>query len=643
MKRLFLFSAIIYLAISSVMAQNKKAERYFDEALLKYRSSDYKEALLLAKKACEKDPYHIDSWLLQAETYNRCDSTLMQIKTLEHAISIGAGKEQAKAYYILANAYYDIGEYEKSLNTCRSFLSSGNTGSLGDKANKIIERNTVALQLKKNPVEFEPKRLNENINSNMDEYWPSITIDGKTIVFTRLIGKSTNSFLMSPQFQEDFYEAKLNDENEWQKAQPMRDVNTLDNEGAQSISASGKLLFFTACNRADGYGSCDIYFSRKINNEWTIPVNAGKPINSSAWESQPSISGNEQYLFFVSQREGGKGGKDIWKCKLKGFDVHGLPMWGEPENLGDAINTKGAEQSPFIHPDGQTLYFASDTWDGLGQDDIFISRMKADSTWTKAKNIGFPINSHLNEQGFVVDASAKNAYYASNRPGSEGLDIYTFELHKDAQPLAVSYIDGVVVDKETGKPLVADIKLVNLSSNLTVLEKETDASDGKFLVCLPTGSNYAFSVSKDGYLFYSDHFALKEEHKAKDPYKLYVELQLIDIGKKEILRNIFFDYDSYDLKKQSIIDLNKLWEFMQLNPQVSVEIGGHTDHNGSDEYNAVLSTNRAKAVYDYLAKEGIDTNRMSYKGYGKTLPIATNSTNEGQALNRRTEFKIIGL
>jgi outer membrane protein OmpA-like peptidoglycan-associated protein len=343
----------------------------------------------------------------------------------------------------------------------------------------------------------------------------------------------------------------------------------------------------------------------------------------------------------VSNRKGGKGGMDIWKCSLKGFSEWGRPIWGNPVNLGDSVNTPGNEMSPFIHSDGKTLYFASDYWPGMGGYDIFYCHQKNDSVWSSPQNIGYPINSHKDEQGLVVDASGLNAYYSSDRPGSKGMDIYSFELYKNARPNPVSYIKGKVVDEDTGLPVCAKVELIDLDNSKSVIKGESCWEKGEFLMCLPLGKEYAFNISKEGYLFYSDNFKLREITNIIDPYILDIKLKKIKIGSSVVLRNIFFNTGSFELLPESKIELQKLIDFLNLNKSLIIEIGGHTDNVGRADLNLKLSESRAKEVYKYLMSQNIDPARMKYMGYGLTMPVGPNDTPEGRALNRRTEFRII--
>jgi outer membrane protein OmpA-like peptidoglycan-associated protein len=416
-------------------------------------------------------------------------------------------------------------------------------------------------------------------------------------------------------------------------------INTEDNEGAQFITSDGKRMYFTACNRGDGLGKCDIYMSEKLGKGWSNPINLGEPINSAYSEKQPTLSSDGKNLYFVSNRPGGKGGLDIWVSAL---NTKG--KWGMPINLGDSVNTAMDEQSPYIHPDNQTMYFSSNGWPGMGGFDLYFTRRKPTSppTWSKAVNLGYPINTFADEVGLIVNANGDHAYFSSNRIPEKGKDIYTFELYGQARPVQVSYLKGKVYDSETKAPLEAQFELIDLKSSKTINQATANKYTGEFLVCIPTNNDYALNVSKKGYLFFSENFTLTGVKDNAKPFLKDIPLQSMKAGNKVVLKNVFFETNSFELKPESTVELNKMLQFLNENFNLKIEISGHTDNVGSDALNQKLSENRAKAVVDYLTSKGITPARMISKGYGKTQPIANNNTEEGRALNRRTEFKILG-
>jgi outer membrane protein OmpA-like peptidoglycan-associated protein len=340
-------------------------------------------------------------------------------------------------------------------------------------------------------------------------------------------------------------------------------------------------------------------------------------------------------LYFVSNRKGGYGGYDIWKSVLtdKG--------WGEPQNLGPNINTAYNEQSPFIHADDSTLYFCSNGWPGMGGQDLFVSKLGKDGVWQKPVNLGYPINTNGDESGLTISANGSTAYFSSNNlNGMGGFDIYTFEMPLNIRPHLVTYVKGIVSDIKTKQPLEAAVEIIDLQNNLPVYQDSSAVDRGDFLVTLTSGKNYGLNISKDGYLFYSENFSL-EGHEPSKPFNINVLLEPIEVGNKVILKNIFFDSNKFEIKPDSKPELDKLVDFLTLNPSLHIEISGHTDNVGNDQANQTLSENRAKAVFAYLIANKIAPARLVYKGYGKTQPIAPNETEEDRSKNRRTEFKII--
>jgi outer membrane protein OmpA-like peptidoglycan-associated protein len=394
-------------------------------------------------------------------------------------------------------------------------------------------------------------------------------------------------------------------------------------------------MYFTACDRQGGMGSCDIYFSYYSDGRWSQPSNIGPPVNSRSWESQPSISADGKTLFFSSSRPGGIGGKDIWISRR-----NDKGSWSRPMNPGFTINSEGDEMSPFIHFDGQTLYFSSNGRTGMGGFDIFRTTLREDSTWEEPQNLGYPINTYNDETGLIIGSEGQKAYFSSIRDKAAGKDIFQFDLYESARPNPVSYIKGRVYDKQTGKLIKADYELIDLSNGKSILRNSTDGS-GEFLICLPSGYNYGINVSKTGYLFHSENFLFEGLHSIAEPYTKKINLSPVMVGEKMQLSNVFYEIDSWELKKESVAELNNLVNLLNVNKDVVVEIGGYTDATGTDEYNIALSEKRALSVVNYLVGKGVAFERLKYKGYGNADPIGDNVTAEGRKLNRRTEAKII--
>jgi len=530
------------------------------------------------------------------------------------------------------------GHYVDARNDYEKFLSySDQPKEKQGKAVRNIKSCDFGINSMAHPVPFKPVNLGDSINSPYDDYMNAITADEQYLYFTRKLSRSKNPEGQHTEFNEDFYCAVKSD-SAWKKAMNLGPpINTIDNEGALCISPDGKYIFFAACNREDGVGSCDIYWSRNTGGQWSDPVNLGPTVNSITWDSQPSFSSDGKTLYFASKRAGGKGSSDIWKTELQpeGF-------WSTPENLGDSINTSQEEMAPFIHPDNRTLYFSSRGHPGMGGFDLYYSRKDADGNWTKPVDLGYPINTYADEITLVVNARGDIAYISSDKLGGKGgMDIYSFKLYKDAQPVLVTYFKGIVFDKETNRRLEAKFELTDLSIGKLISSASSDPITGEFLLSLPTEKEYGLSVSRPGYLFYSDHFELRGEHSKTKPFIHNVPLQPIRVGETVILKNIFFDIDKFDLRAESMTELAKLLQLLKNNPAIRIEISGHTDNQGTAEHNMVLSKNRALAVYEYLVRNDIAEERLTYSGYGMIRPIDTNETEQGRANNRRTEFRVL--
>jgi outer membrane protein OmpA-like peptidoglycan-associated protein/tetratricopeptide (TPR) repeat protein len=627
---------LLGFSISSAQAQSKaqkKSKEHFNKALRSYQMHNYEDAEKECKKAIDTDPGDQDAYSLLATIYDQEQRFDEEISLYEKYI--GNHPDEAFGYYNNGIVYQNTGKYKEGIESLQKALEMKDLpGQYRNVAQKRIDAMQFGLQLMAKPVPFHPVNLGHNINTRMNEYPPAFTVDGQTMFFTRTKVLDSIPEYHTIRSQEDIMMSHLADTN-WLPAIDVPGINTLLNEGAMAIAPDGSYLIFTACDRKESLGGCDLYISFFKNGVWTKPADMGEPINSRWKETQPSISYDGKTIYFSSNRPGSIGGLDIWKSTRD-------DNWNfsEPVNLGLSINTRGNEQTPFIHTDDQTLYFTSDGHPGMGKNDIFYARKSADG-WDTAINIGYPINTTEDETGFVVDRAGEYAYYSSAKIGGYGgFDIFKFKLPEAAKPKPVTYLKGKVFDEYTKHPLEASLELVDLDSNKTVLKTSTQM-DGMVLAALPSGHDYMVNVSAKGYLFYSDNIPLKN-YKNTEPYQKDIPLSPIKAGEKLTLRNIFFPTDGYTLEAKSQNELGRLIQFLQDNPQVKIEVSGHTDNTGSAQHNQELSTKRAKAVYDYLIKEGkIAANRLSYKGYGSSQPVASNNTEEGKAQNRRTEVKLV--
>ena len=631
------FLSLLNLTVSAqhrYSTTNKAAIKAYENATAFYDVRDNDKAAAELRKAIEKDPQFVEAYILMANVcvdQGKLEDAVDQYRT---AISINPNF-YPNNYYTLANIELNIGRYQDALGHYEKFLTYPGTNSgFRDKTQIKLETCRFALQAIKQPVPFNPTNLGDGINSEYDEYFPSITVDDQTMIYTR--NRPDNPGSMA--YHEDFYISKKG-KNGWEASvNGGNQLNTPGNEGVPNFSADGRVVFFAACQRPDGQGSCDLYYSRLKGSQWSKPINLGYPVNTGAWESQPSFSSDGRTLYFIRGRVSGDGirEQDIYMTRI-GDDGR----WSMPEPLHNAINTGGEEEFVFIHPDDQTLYFSSDGHVGMGNLDIFVSRRQPDGKWGKPANLGYPINTYRDERGLLVGPKGNVAYIASDREGGKGgLDLYSFELYENARPKLVSYVKGNVSDSKTGAPLEAAFEIIDLETGKTVISAFSEKGNGEFLATLTAGKDYALNVSRQGYLFYSDHFNCKDPADIKNAYMLEVKLEPAIEGGKVILKNVFFDTNQFTLKPASFTELDKLVRFLSTNTGVQVEISGHTDSTGDKAKNKILSENRAKTVFDYLVSKGIAATRMTFAGYGDSKPVASNETEEGRALNRRTEFTI---
>ncbi len=623
-----------------VSSTNKKAIKLYKEGIGYYDARKNELAELTLLTAIAKDPNFIEAELLLAYVYTDMIKYKKALTHYERCMEINP-KFFPEMYSSSAAIELKFGLYEKAKQHFEAYLNfSGAPLMMKDLAKDGLRDCNFAIEAIKHPVPFKPINLGDKINSPLPEYFPSISVDGTKLLYTRRL----NSKMTYTGFNEDFFVSKYDGKN-WQRSVNVKPINSLTNEGAPSLSANGRFLIFTSCANPvegygqgrKGYGSCDLFYAYNVGDNWTKPKNLGPKINTRNWETQPSFSADGKTLYFI--RGIGRGNsrqQDIWTSSLTNQGV-----WTDPVRLSKTINTPGVEESVFIHPDGKTLYFSSNGHPGMGGLDLFMSQKDASGNWSEPKNLGYPINTFSDENSLLVSSDGELAYFASDRAGGYGeLDLYKFEMPESVRPNRVNYLKGRVYDAVTKQPLSAHFQLVDLTTGEVVVESFADKATGEYLVSLPINKEYALSASSDGYLFSSENFLLTEGT-AHEPFRKDVPLQKIEAGKSVVLKNVFFDTDKFGLKQKSKIELDKLITFLAKNKTVKIELGGHTDNVGSAESNQILSENRAKSVYSYLIENGVPEERLTAKGYGDTMPISDNSTDKGRAENRRSEFKII--
>ena len=651
----------------SYSSKNKKAIALFEQGRdepgksvdPKTHGPNYAGGIALLEKALEKDPLFWEAHMVEAEMYELMNQPYKAIEQYRKALEINPNHSPTGAtFYYLGTLEYSVGEYENASRNLSKYVQ--NKGAHPDYVNRskqIISDCAFAIEAMKNPSAFKPINLGPGVNTKDPEYFPTITVDGKTLLFTRLIDDKR---VAGPyQKQEDFYVSNLSTFNTWETAVPMpKNINTVNNEGAPTIAADGRTLIFVACsdetgtNYGDnrkGKGSCDLFYTKRLGNQWIDPTNLPGAINTSSWESQPSLSADGKTLYFVRKvmARGGRPDADIYSSTLKDDGT-----WDTPVRLPNTINTPYMEESVLIHPDGKTLYFSSQGHPGMGGLDIFVSRMDENGVWGKPENLGYPINTAADENSLLVSADGEIAFFASDREGGFGdLDIYYFIMPEKFRPVRTVYFDGLVFDALTKKPIPGKFSLVNIKTGKEVIKSEADQVTGAFTVSLPINEEYALAVSYPGYTFFSQNFNMTL---ADNQESFHMDVPMVSVSNTVnpvALKNVFFDLAKASLRPESFVELNKLRDFLKANPTIKIEIGGHTDTRGDAAENLKLSDARAKSVKDYLIQQGIEAARLSSKGFGESMPIysdeaiakmpAEKEKEKAHQENRRTEYKIV--
>lgn len=621
----------------SLHTRSNRALKFYDQGKRDYELLYYDRAENSLKAAVGEDSGFLEAHLLLGQLYSDTGDWEKAVRHYRAAKEIDP-LFFPPALYSLGRAEFRTGRYTEATTNLELYLKQpGASARLKTEAEKMLASCRFALSYPESLFETEPISAGDSVNTTLDEYWPSVTGDGLQLIFTREVKRAAGYGRdFNRDRQEDFYISRLTKDGYWGTARNAgAPLNTAGNEGAQSISSDGRSMFFTACDRNDGQGRCDIYFSSYDGNRWSPGVNLGQPVNTTYWESQPSVSPNGRMLFFVSNRPGGMGGMDIW-YSVRGNDGR----WGRPVNPGKAINTAGDEFSPFIYFNGKTLYFSSNGRESFGGHDIYVTTMNRDSTWTTPENLGPPVNTPADETGLVIESSGRRAYFSSVRDKERGKDIFYLDLPQRIQPEPVLYFRGNVIDKQSGQPITARYELTDLTYRTDVISSVTDGRGG-FFVCLPQGSSYGLNVTAEGYMIFSENFDFAEGYTSAEPLTKTIALNKVRKGEFMRMYNVFYDTDSWELLEASIPELEHLLQFLVVNNTVVIEIGGHTDSDGSDQHNQRLSERRAESVRAYLVKRGIDSKRIFSHGYGETSPVADNLTPAGKRLNRRTEITIL--
>jgi outer membrane protein OmpA-like peptidoglycan-associated protein/tetratricopeptide (TPR) repeat protein len=598
-----------------------KFEKELAEAVLLANGGQPETAISLIEDMIEKYPTWTAARKELSKIFYEMNQWQKSVDQLEAMLAIDT-LSQLPELYSLGRIYETINEPEKAM-ACYDAVLKNNPA---DKA--LVSRVTTSKQalekksaLWKTTDVIQLHSFDVDINTPNHEFLGRWMLDGQTMVFTRRVFN-----------QEDIFFASFDSTAGLWRIDEFA-FNTPLNEGAHALSPDGNYLIFSSDNRQDGFGSSDLYLSFKQNGQWTKPTNMGPAFNNAAWDGQPCFGLDGLILFYASARPGGMGGRDIWYMYQLSAG-----KWSNPINAGPSINTAEDEESPFVHFDGQSMYFMRNSKEGLGGYDLYIARKGLDGKWQKAENMGAPINTGANEGAMTLHPDGKRTIITRETEGNKN-DLFEFELPEKFRSAQLQALVVTITDQLSTKPIRARIELFEIGESDTIRLSQWADNDGKISAVTRRDKSYGLMVSADGYIMYSAN--LKPDTSSLRTLDIRM-IPIADAQEKVIvLQNIFFETGSAELLPTSDPELNKLLWTLRKNTTMRMEIRGHTDNEGDDKSNQVLSEARAKSVHQYLVGRGIEAERLSYKGFGETQPIADNSTTEGRRQNRRTEFKVI--
>lgn len=618
---------LLFLSIN-IFAQspNPKAKEFYEKALKNITERKTVDAIENLQKTIEKDSTFADPYFKLGQINEAARSQENAIKFYKKAIELRPNDPLlTQGYTYIGTRLVKAGEYAKAKEYLNfSVKNVPQNSPVLKQLTRQLEQCKFGEAEKSVAMSFKSGEMGSTINFKNKQYFPVLTADNETLIFTA----------RSDDGDENLYTSQLINGN-WSAPKSISDkINTTANEGTCSISADGRTLVFTSCDGKTSLGSCDLYISKKVGEEWTTPENLGSSVNTPFWEAQPSLSNDGRILYFSSDRQGGYGRKDLWVSELNENNT-----WTKAINLGDVINTASDEISPFIHANGHTLFFASDGHLGMGGLDLFMTESKI-GVYSKPENLGFPVNTHEDQVALFISADGSKGYYSSDvKPD---IKLFQFDIPKKLSDKfkRASFVKGIVQDAGNSQNLSAEIELIDLKTNKVVEKTISDAVTGQYTAVLPNGSLYGLFINKKDYFFKSLTFNFSEKTEA-DGKTINILLDPIKKDVKTVLNNIFFDSGKAELRPESFTELDKLQLLLTQNPSLQVEISGHTDDVGKDTENQILSEKRALSVADYLITKGINTKNIKVKGYGKTKPIVPNTSEENRQINRRIEMSIL--
>ncbi|MFD1873152.1 OmpA family protein [Hymenobacter bucti] len=648
-KILFSASLLVGLAAAPALAQvpasitDNKARGLYEKAQqLLQRDRQPQQALAVWQQLTDKYPDYGEPYLRKASLLLTLGDHPRALEAYQAGLSkLPVEPARAADYFLMGRLAGEVGDYAAVRTAFTNYLQTNpNSKSQVETAKLQLQNCDFAAEAMAHPTGPPPERLAAPLNQFRDQYFPVLTADNRSLVFTVRRNPEKQG-----QENEDLLISAVDASGKFGAPQSISPViNSPENEGAATISGDGKTLVFTSCGRAGGLGNCDLYISHRRGNQWTAPRNLGVLVNSKAWDSQPSLSADGRTLYFSSNRGGGVGGYDVYVSTI---GAEG--SWGAARNLGVPINTTRDDLAPFIHASGTTLYYSTNGRVGLGSSDIFRSVLDEKGQWGEPLNVGYPLNTFANEASLFISSDNKRAYYTrTERPQSgdaPGLPpailLYGSEVPASARARETStYTQGRVFDAVTKKPIEAMVQLFDLNTNALMQQVYSDGETGEYTAVLNEGRAYAMYAAAPGYLLKSLSFDYSNQQKF-DPLTLDIYLDPAKSGRSAVLNNLFFDSNKATLKPRSRTELSRLVEFLRQDPSLRVEVAGYTDNVGTPAANLSLSQRRAQTVLDYLASQGVPAARLRAKGYGETRPLAANDTEVHRAQNRRIELRIL--
>ena len=639
----FVFISLYLVQLASAQSpqtyssKSKKAIKYYEQSTNFFIRRQYGPAIELLEYSIKKDGDFAEAQLRLGKIYYALGNEDAAKPHLKKAVAEQYDNPRfTDAHILLANLYFGDQEYAEAKQLLQHLLNMPRLPKIiQEDARYLLANIEYTEENIDNPLPYQPEPVGGEVNQLPLQYFPVLTVDQQTMIYTARRGTT-------PQYDEDIYVSEKNSAGTWATPQPISEnINTPRNEGTCTVTADGRTLIFTACEDRSGLGSCDLYIAQRTGDRWSRPKNLGRNINSRAWESQPSLSADGRTLYFVSDRKGGSGKRDIYVTRQQEDGT-----WSPAQNLGAAINTARDEVSPFIHVNGQTLYFASNGRPGFGGFDLYVTEQQKPSQWTEPKNLGYPINTHQDQASLFITADGRDGYYSNEDIRNNNAvrsEIYRFELPESIRvSYRSSYVSGTVYNAVTKEPLGANIELVDLDQQKRISRVQSDSVTGRYLMVLTEGADYALYANRDQFLFKSLTFDYRQsEGDVPQPVTVDIYLDPVEKGRETVLNNIFFDTDKYEIKPRSEPELQKVATFLIENPDIRIAINGHTDNVGTADYNQTLSANRAQAVRSYLVDAGISPDRLTSEGYGAEQPVADNDTAEGRQKNRRIAFEIL--